>query len=96
LNADSSVRQIKGCGRPLNHENDRAEVLSAFEFIDYIVLFSEKTPLNLIRIIKPDILVKGGDYNAEEIVGRNYAGKIVVLPYLEGYSTTAAIKKMGM
>jgi len=96
LNADSSVRQIKGYGRPLNHENDRAEVLSAFEFIDYVVLFSEKTPLNLIRTIKPDILVKGGDYNAEEIVGRNYAGKIVVLPYLEGYSTTASIKKMGM
>ncbi len=96
LNTDSSVRGNKGSGRPVNNENDRAEVLSALEFVDYIVMFSEKTPLDLIRAIKPDILVKGGDYRPEDIVGRNYAGKTVTVPFLEGYSTTATIKKMGV
>ncbi len=95
LNTDSSIGLNKGTGRPFNNERDRAEVLSALEFIDYIVLFSEKTPLDLIRTIRPDILVKGGDYKEEEIVGRKFAGRTAVIPYLEGYSTTATIKKMG-
>ena len=93
LNTDSSVRGNKGPGRPVNNENDRAEVLSALEFVDYIVMFGEKTPLDLIRAVKPDILVKGGDYRPEDIVGRNYAGKTVTVPFLEGYSTTETIKK---
>ncbi len=94
LNTDASVRENKGKGRPLNNEKDRAEVLSALEFVDYIVLFGEKTPSSLIRSIKPDVLVKGGDYKPRDVAGREYAGKTVIIPFLDGYSTTGTIKKI--
>jgi D-beta-D-heptose 7-phosphate kinase/D-beta-D-heptose 1-phosphate adenosyltransferase len=94
LNTDASVRLNKGGERPINNERDRAEILSSLEFVDYVVLFNDKTPVSLVRAIKPDILVKSGDYKVEEVAGRRYAGKTVILPYLEGYSTTGTIKKI--
>ncbi len=94
LNSDDSVKRIKGKDRPINKQEDRAELLASLEFVDYVVIFDEDTPYNLIREIKPDILVKGGDYKIEEIVGREFAKKTVILPFMEGYSTTAIIEKV--
>jgi rfaE bifunctional protein nucleotidyltransferase chain/domain len=95
LNSDSSVSRLKGEGRPVNDQQARAEVLGALGMVDYIILFEEDTPLNLIRIIRPDVLVKGGDYNVKEIVGykevTSRGGKVVTIPLLEGYSTTSLL-----
>ena len=77
LNSDDSVRRLKGASRPINNETDRAIVLSALECIDYVVIFDEDTPLELIKFIKPDILVKGGDYKIEEVVGREYEKRLL-------------------
>ncbi|MBQ4493747.1 MAG: D-glycero-beta-D-manno-heptose 1-phosphate adenylyltransferase [Elusimicrobiaceae bacterium] len=93
LNSDASVRRLKGPTRPINKEKDRAIVVSALEAVDGVVLFKEDTPLNLIKIIKPDILVKGADYTKENVVGREYAGKVVLCPLVKGKSTTNIIKK---
>lgn len=97
LNTDSSVSRIKGPNRPINNENDRAEVLSALKSVDYVVLFDEETPINLIKEIVPDYLVKGGDYVANEIVGydivKQNGGETVIIPLLEGRSTTKIIEK---
>ncbi len=98
LNSDSSVRRLKGSSRPINKEQDRAKVLSALSFVDYITIFDENTPELLIRKIKPDIIVKGGDWRAEDIAGydfvRSRSGKVVIVPFVKGYSTTALIKKI--
>lgn len=98
LNSDASVKRIKGPDRPINNENDRAEVMSALCFIDYVVLFEEDTPLELIKKIQPDVLVKGGDYSGEYVVGTNEVeasnGKLVLIPYVEDKSTTNIIKKI--
>jgi D-beta-D-heptose 7-phosphate kinase/D-beta-D-heptose 1-phosphate adenosyltransferase len=94
LNTDASVRLNKGESRPVNSEEDRAEVLSSLEFVDCVVLFDDKKPVSLIKAVKPDILVKGGDYRAEDVAGRQYAGKTVILPYVPGYSTTRTLKKI--
>jgi len=98
LNSDSSVRAIKGKERPINNQKDRAELLSALSFVDYVVVFSETTPEKIIKKIKPDILVKGGDWKAEDIVGGDFVkmrgGKVVSIPFVKGYSTTGLIKKM--
>ena len=92
LNSDASVRDIKKPGRPLNEENSRALILAALGLVDAVVLFSEKTPEILIQEIKPDVLVKGGDYAADEIVGAGFVkslgGRIHIVPLLEGFSTT--------
>ena len=93
LNSDASVRRLKGPTRPINREKDRAIVVSALAAVDGVVLFKEDTPLNLIKIIKPDILVKGADYTQENVVGREYAGKVVLCPLVKGKSTTNIIKK---
>ena len=93
LNADSSVKRIKGEGRPINNEADRAFVLSAFDFVDYIVLFSDDTPHDLIRMVQPDILVKGADYKIEAVVGREFAKETVLIDFQTGYSTTNIINK---
>jgi len=96
LNSDHSVKRLKGEGRPVNGEKARAEVLGALAMVDLIILFEEDTPLNLINTIRPDLLVKGGDYKVEEIVGYNevtsHGGKVVTIPLLEGYSTTSIIQ----
>lgn len=95
LNSDKSVKRIKGPSRPINNENDRIKVLSAIEFIDFIILFNEETPKKIIQNITPDILVKGSDYSIENIVGANHVisngGKVVTIDFLEGYSSTKYI-----
>ncbi|WP_066716970.1 D-glycero-beta-D-manno-heptose 1-phosphate adenylyltransferase [Sphingomonas pituitosa] len=99
LNADASVRRLKGGARPVNGLSDRAEVLSALTSVDHVVAFEEDTPLDLIRAIRPDILVKGGDYSAETIVGadlvRDAGGEVVIAPLLAGRSTTAMLAAIG-
>ncbi|MBN1948393.1 MAG: D-glycero-beta-D-manno-heptose 1-phosphate adenylyltransferase [Candidatus Cloacimonetes bacterium] len=98
LNSDSSVRRLKGTDRPINNQTDRATVLSHIDIIDYLVIFEEDTPYNLINHIKPDILVKGGDWPVEKIVGADIVlscgGQVRSLPYLTGYSTTEIMHRM--
>jgi rfaE bifunctional protein nucleotidyltransferase chain/domain len=98
LNTDSSVKQYKGDKRPLMPEDERAEMLSALEFVDYIVKFSERDPRNLLDAIKPDIHVKGGDYKMEQIIEKDVVekngGKVVLLPLVHGKSTTNIINRI--
>jgi len=98
LNSDNSVRTIKGPDRPINNQHDRAAVLAALEMIDYITVFDEPDPLNLIKKIKPDILVKGRDWEQKGVIGREFVescgGKVVLAPVVEGKSSSATIKKM--
>jgi len=93
LNSDNSVKKLKGKSRPITNQNDRAEILSSLEFIDFVVIFNEETPYNLIKSIKPDVLVKGGDYKVQNIVGREFAKKTHIIDFVNGYSTTGIIKK---
>lgn len=93
LNSDSSVSRIKP-GRPVNAEKARAEVLAALTAVDYVTVFSEPTPYRLIKSLKPDILVKGGDWKKEEIVGSDIAGQTFSLPFTRGASTTGIIGKI--
>lgn len=98
LNSDASVKRLKGPERPINSEYDRAEMMSALGFVDYVVIFEEDTPLELIKKIQPDVLVKGGDYSNEYVVGTNEVrargGELVLIPFVEGKSTTNIIKKI--
>ena len=98
LNSDSSVKKIKGKDRPINKESDRAKVLSSLYFVDYITIFSEPTPENLIKKVRPDILVKGGDWKVNDIVGssfvRSCGGKVKTIPFVKGYSTTSVIERI--
>ena len=98
LNNDDSVIRLKGKHRPVNNEIDRAIVLSALQDVDHVVIFSEDTPYELINTIKPDILVKGGDWKPEDIVGSDIVlqrgGKVLSLDFVRGYSTTKTIEEM--
>jgi len=98
LNSDNSVKTIKGSGRPINNQHDRAAVLAALEMVDYITVFDEPDPLNLIKMIMPDVLVKGRDWKEKGVIGRefveSYGGKVVLAPIVEGKSTSATIEKM--
>ncbi len=98
LNSDASVRRLKGKGRPLNKQGDRAKILASLYFIDYVTIFNEATPEKLITRLRPDILVKGGDWKVSEIAGgpfvRTYGGRVVSLPFVKGYSTTSLIKRI--
>ncbi len=98
LNSDDSTSRLKGDKRPINNESDRAFVLSALEPVDYVVIFDEDTPAELIKIVKPDVLVKGGDYTKENIVGaefvESFGGEVKVIPFVEGKSTTSLIEKI--
>ena len=94
LNSDLSVKKLKGEKRPINNEEDRAIVLSALESVDYITIFNEDTPFELIKIVKPDILVKGGDYKIENVVGREFAKETILIDFVDGYSTTKTIKNI--
>jgi rfaE bifunctional protein nucleotidyltransferase chain/domain len=98
LNSDASVSSLKGSGRPINSFQDRALALAALRFTDAVVEFDEDTPLNLIRMITPDFLVKGGDYSHSEIVGASdveaKGGQVVIISFTEGYSTTSFLKKI--
>ena len=98
LNSDSSVKELKGEDRPINSFEDRATLLSAIESVDSVIMFEEQTPENLIKDIVPDILVKGGDYNIEDIVGYQTAmqngGQVKTLSFYDGYSSTNYINKI--
>lgn len=94
VNTDDSVRRLKGQTRPFNHETDRARLLASLRDVDAVALFGEDTPTELIKKIRPDILVKGGDYKKEEVAGREYAQTVEILPFKEGYSTTGLVEKI--
>jgi len=94
LNSDSSVRELKGPTRPVNLEEDRAYILAALESVDYVVLFSEETPHELIKNIEPDILVKGGDYEGKSVVGAEFAKELRLVQFVDGKSTTATITRI--
>ena len=98
LNTDESVSQIKGKHRPVTDQNARAIFLASLKFVDGVILFSETTPYNLIKEIKPDVLIKGSDYQIHDIVGsdivKENGGQIVTIDFLDGYSTSAIIEKI--
>lgn len=99
LNSDESVRRLnKGSGRPIQNEQARAIVLASLHLVDRVVIFHEDTPLELIKFIQPDVLVKGGDWKPEDIVGADvvkaYGGKVLSIPFVDGYSTTAIEQKI--
>lgn len=94
LNSDASVRRLKGESRPVNMLEDRAYLLAALESVDYVVPFSEDTPYNLIKMIHPDILVKGADYKGKEVVGSDLAGEVQLIDFIEGKSTSGIIGKI--
>lgn len=98
VNSDSSVRKNKGKSRPVNKERDRLSLIAGFECVDYCFSFKDPTPYAAIKKIKPDILVKGGDWKIKDIVGsdivRSYKGKVKAINFVKGYSTTSLIKKI--
>ncbi|WP_166429802.1 PfkB family carbohydrate kinase [Lacrimispora aerotolerans] len=93
LNTDRSIKALKGDMRPVNNQEDRALLLSSLSFVDKVVLFDEVTPYDLIKMIKPDKLIKGGDYKECNVVGREFANEVIIVPIVEGYSTTNIILK---
>jgi len=97
INTDASVQKLKGPTRPIQNENDRAEILAALKSVDHTVLFGEETPLNLIQQIVPQVLVKGGDWKIEQIVGSDFVlsrgGQVLSLQFVDGRSTTKIIEK---
>jgi len=98
LNSDESVQRLKGPGRPVNTIYDRAMALAALGFTDAIIVFSEDTPLQLIELLRPDVLVKGGDYTSEEIVGalemEARGGEVAIISFVDGYSTTTFLDRL--
>ena len=98
VNSDASVRRLKGPTRPVMAEADRVTVLAALESVDYVVLFGEDTPLELIRTVQPDVLVKGGDWAVDQIVGREVVeargGQVLAIPFVAGHSTTGVIERI--
>jgi rfaE bifunctional protein nucleotidyltransferase chain/domain len=94
LNTDNSVKRIKNNSRPIFNEKARITILSAIQWVDYIVLFDELTPQKLIETLSPDILVKGGDYKKGTVVGRTVVKNVVIIPLVKGYSTTEIINKI--
>ena len=94
LNADSSVRKLKGPTRPINTQDDRAYILASLESVDYVVIFEEETPYELIKLIKPHVLVKGGDYEGKDVVGQDIANELKLVQFVDGKSTTNTIKRI--
>ena len=98
LNSDQSVKKLKGETRPVNKEEDRMLLMASLRFVDAVVLFSEDTPLNLVTFILPDLLVKGGDYTEDQVVGgdmvKQHGGQVEIIPFVDGYSTTATINRL--
>ncbi|HET9252751.1 MAG TPA: D-glycero-beta-D-manno-heptose 1-phosphate adenylyltransferase [Candidatus Eisenbacteria bacterium] len=98
INSDRSVRALKGPGRPLQDESARATVLAALQDVDGVVVFDEDTPLTLIRALRPDVLVKGGDYVPDQVVGREEVmqagGRVVIVPLVPGHSSSAVVRRM--
>lgn len=98
LNSDKSVARLKGPGRPYNNQKDRARLLSGLFCVDYVTLFEEDTPLELIKRVRPDVLIKGGDYQANDILGKDfvkeYGGEVLTTPFLAGRSTTDLLHQL--
>ena len=98
LNSDNSVRRLKGSSRPINGEQERAYVLAALACVDYVVVFGEDTPKELIETVRPDVLVKGGEYALDQIVGADFVtrngGTVTTLPFVEGFSSTRIIEQL--
>jgi D-beta-D-heptose 7-phosphate kinase/D-beta-D-heptose 1-phosphate adenosyltransferase len=98
VNSDASVKRLKGAHRPILSETERVLLLSALEMVDYVTVFSEDTPLELIRLLRPQVLVKGGDWSLEAVVGREVVeeegGKVVLISYQAGFSTTDIIERI--
>ena len=98
LNSDSSVQSIKGEQRPLVPQEERAEILAALEFIDFVIIFPELTPLELINYLKPDIIIKGADWPENKVVGgdnvKKWGGRVILIPIVEGKSTTNIVEKI--
>jgi D-beta-D-heptose 7-phosphate kinase/D-beta-D-heptose 1-phosphate adenosyltransferase len=98
LNADASVRRNKGRGRPITPQDERAEVLAALECVDAVVIFEEDTPAEIVRFVQPDVLVKGADWPADQIVGRDTVeargGQVVLVPVEQGHSTSAIVERI--
>jgi|TARA_B100000497_G_C7656006_1_gene394852 rfaE bifunctional protein nucleotidyltransferase chain/domain len=98
LNTDGSIKRIKGAARPINNEESRAALLAGMAYVDAVVLFDEETPINLVSMVMPDVLVKGGDYSIKEIVGHeivlNNKGEVCTIDFVEGYSSSVLIEKI--
>ncbi len=98
INSDKSIKRIKGKSRPIIGEGSRAKQLAAIEFVDAVILFNEDTPYDLISLINPDIITKGGDYKKNEVIGNELinkkAGEVVIIPLTQGYSTTSILEKI--
>jgi D-beta-D-heptose 7-phosphate kinase/D-beta-D-heptose 1-phosphate adenosyltransferase len=94
INSDASLKRLKGPSRPLVGEKERSQVLAAIEYIDFVTVFGEDTPEEIIKALRPDILVKGADYRLDQIVGRQYVKAVKRFPLVKGHSTSALIKKI--
>ena len=98
VNSDSSVKSIKGDKRPIVSQSERAEVVAGLEMVDYVTMFDEDTPYNLIKKLQPDVLIKGGDWTIDKIVGRDIVeargGKVIAIPFIEGASTTGIVERV--
>ncbi len=98
INSDASIRKLKGKSRPINPQLDRSEIISALASVDYVTIFGQSTPLEIIKKIKPDVLVKGADWKTSDIVGadilKQYGGRVAREKFLDGYSTTKLIEKI--
>jgi len=98
VNADASVKKIKGINRPVNNEDSRSLLLASLAIVDAVIIFSEDTPLELIKILQPDVLVKGGDYTIDQIAGAKEViaggGRVIINPLVNGFSTTSIIQKL--
>ena len=94
LNSDESIKRLKGLDRPINDINERSTILSLFDFVNYIIIFSDDTPLNILTYLKPNILVKGSDYNVENIIGKEFVENVILFDYIENKSSTNIIKKI--
>jgi len=94
LNSDNSIKRLKGENRPINIQDDRAYILSSLEVVDYVVIFKDDTPIDLIKLIQPDVLVKGGDYEGKEVIGQDIAKELKLINFIDGKSTTQTIERI--
>jgi D-beta-D-heptose 7-phosphate kinase/D-beta-D-heptose 1-phosphate adenosyltransferase len=95
INSDPSVKRLKGSGRPINSQEDRKAMLESLGCVDQVIIFDEPTPRELILKIKPDLITKGGDYSVDQVVGNDLVNQVIIIPLVEGYSTTGILKRLG-
>ena len=98
INSDESVRRLKGPSRPCLNENERASILSSLICVDHVFIFEDDTPINLIKFVRPDVLVKGADYATDQVVGKesveSYGGSVILMPLVDNHSTSSIIKRI--